>query len=111
MNEKNRIVVVGDEPTVVGFRLAGVKDTYIVENQKEAETVLKQLIEDETVGIVILPDTFTDYSESMKKILLKTSKPIVVEVPTKETLGKTETIDELVKKVIGVDLSKGGTTK
>ena len=100
------IVVIGDQHTLTGFSLAGVKRVYGTDEGKEN---LKKILSDDTAGVLIITERF---AEKNREVLEnhKSSKrmtPIVVEVP--DTSGpverKVDPIRELIKRAIGADVT------
>jgi len=100
------IVVIGDQHTLTGFRLAGVRSTYDTEAGREN---LQKILTDETVGVLIVTERFAednrravDEHQSSKR-----RTPIVVEIP--DVSGPIERhidpIRELIKRAIGTDVS------
>jgi V/A-type H+-transporting ATPase subunit F len=99
------IAVIGDENTVTGFRLAGIKRTYGLEYGKEN---LKKIMTDETVGVLIVTERFVEENPHIitERKSLKRMTPIIVEVP--DCSGPVDRgfdpIKELIKRAIGTDI-------
>ncbi len=99
------IVVIGDQHTVTGFRLAGIKKTYGTEDGKEN---LKKILSDEAVGVLILTERFADDNRGTVEDHRSSKKmtPIIVEVP--DVSGPVDRavdpIRELIKRAIGADV-------
>ena len=97
------IVVVGDEDFVLGFRLAGIRRAYVAKGESYKK-ILEELLEDESVGILVLnDDDVRTLPFLMRKRLSESIKPTVI------SIGKVEEVDlrEKIKRAIGVDLWKG----
>jgi V/A-type H+-transporting ATPase subunit F len=99
------IVVIGDQNTVTGFRLAGVKRIYTPEDAQEN---LKKILSEETAGVLIMTEKFArenrravEEHQSSKKMT-----PIIVEVPDVSGPIKREVdpIRELIRRAIGADV-------
>ena len=43
--KRYKIAAVGREPLAIGFRLAGVTESYVAEKQEEAESIIRKLME------------------------------------------------------------------
>jgi V/A-type H+-transporting ATPase subunit F len=94
------IAVVGRSDFVLGFKLAGIRDTFVEEN---IEGRITTLLTEKEVSILILHDTdYTALSPGLKKKLSDSLKPIVISVGK---LGE-EDIRGKIKRVIGIDLYK-----
>ena len=102
-----KIAVIGDHDTVVGFRLAGIAQAIAV-TQESAEQEFNKIITDQTIGIVIDQDDFArGFSHKTKKTIENLAKPVIVTVPGKSELVKGEksgSIAEMVKRAIGIEL-------
>ena len=98
------LAVLGNEDFVLGFRLVGIRKVHVVDDS-ELESRLGTLMQDAEVGIVIIHNSSLQKlpDESRRKFLASVS-PVVVAV------GREEESDlrEKVKRVIGIDLFKGG---
>ncbi len=99
------IVVIGDQDTVTGFRLAGVTRAYAA---AEGKQVLKNILADDRVGVVIMTERFAE-ANSQAVEEHKASKrmtPIVVEVPdvSGPIARETDPIRELIKRAIGTEV-------
>jgi V/A-type H+-transporting ATPase subunit F len=94
------ITVVGTNDFVLGFRLAGIRDTYVEEN---IEARVTALLSEKTTDILVLHDAeYKKLSVGLKKKIHESIKPIVISV------GKLEEDDirDRIKRVIGIDLYK-----
>ncbi len=102
------IAVVADADTVVGFRLGGIKQGYVVETTEEAEEALTKLIKENTSIIIITEKIGDELREVIEKFTKSSALPIIIEIPDK--YGSAErTADpmmELIKRVIGVEMVK-----
>jgi V/A-type H+-transporting ATPase subunit F len=102
-----RISVIGDFDTIVGFRLAGIKDAHEVEDPKEAVEILRELIRDEDVGLIIITERLADEIRSeTKKMFEGRVTPLLVEIPDKSgpIEKKVDPIKELIRKAVGVEI-------
>jgi V/A-type H+-transporting ATPase subunit F len=102
-----RISVIADFDTVVGFRLAGVKEGYVVESPEEALERLREVVKEEDVGLVIMTERLVDRIRSeAEKLLEKRSFPLLVEIPDKTgpIEKKVDPMKELVRRAVGVDI-------
>ncbi len=106
-----KIVSITDPTTADGLRLAGVKDTYSVEDIAEAEKLLEENMAREDVGVIITTESLAQ--ELDEKILgLREEKekttPILIEIPSKEgpVPERREVIGKLVKRAVGIKLER-----
>jgi len=100
------IIVIGDEITLTGFRMAGIKNTYSLDIPKQS---FRDLLQDENIGVIIVTEKFAEQHRSLIEESRKTKKrinPIVVEIPDSQGPIKREVdpIKELIKRAIGADI-------
>ncbi len=96
------MAVVGSELFVLGFRLAGVRKTLIVESG-EVEGKVNQVLEDQSVGILVLDTKDVEkLSYATRRRLDNIPKPVVIAVGRKEE----EDLRTKIKRAIGIDLYK-----
>jgi len=102
-----KIGVVGDFDTVAGFKLAGVREAYEVNNKDEAAESLMKLIK-EDMGIIIITERFAEQIRIETAALMRgRALPLIVEIPDKNgpLEGKADPIMALIKKAVGVDIN------
>ena len=104
------IAVVGDSALRTGFRLAGVTHLHPARTPEEAEALLGQLMDDPSVGIIIVEERMLESMDwRLKKKIESAAKPVVVAVPGRSgPLEQSESIAKLVKRALGFDLMKKG---
>ncbi|PIN74291.1 V-type ATP synthase subunit F [Candidatus Woesearchaeota archaeon CG10_big_fil_rev_8_21_14_0_10_45_16] len=93
------IAIVGEPEFTLGFRLAGIRQVVGKEN-------IKELLDDKTVGIVIIDEaTMQDLDPRLKDDIVASVDPVFVVVS--ET-AKQEELRKMIIQSIGVDLLKEG---
>lgn len=102
-----KIVAMGDDDTVTGMQLAGIKDTRVVENVEQVAQALREFSQREDVGVILITERLAaQVQDQITRIQEEKPYPIIVEIPDKE--GKLETgtgvLRELVRRAVGVDL-------
>jgi len=99
-----RLYVIGDEDTVVGFRMAGV-DGVVVENAEEASRALQQA-EREVEVVVIVPEQVAAWVRpDIDRIRYSDDMPLVVEVPGPGgPTGEAPSLYRLVREAVGIKL-------
>ncbi|MEM4389890.1 MAG: V-type ATP synthase subunit F [Candidatus Micrarchaeia archaeon] len=105
--ESEKIVVVGDAPTVMGFRLAGVSEAHVASG-KEAERKLEELLARPDVGIVIINENLlADMDWKLRKRIETLAKPTVITVPNyKGEVVEAASLKALVRRALGFELIK-----
>ncbi len=96
------LAAVGRDEFVQGFKLAGVRKTFSV-GRDAVEAQVAKVLEDPNVGILILSaDDMTSLSNTMRRRLETTPRPVVIAVGKREE----EDLRAKIKRAIGVDLYK-----
>jgi V/A-type H+-transporting ATPase subunit F len=94
------VAVVGNRDFVLGFKLAGIRDTIVEDNIEQKVSVL---LDEKDFNILVLHDEdYKNLSSALKKRIHDSIKPVVISV------GKREEDDlrDKIKRVIGIDLYK-----
>lgn len=97
--------VIGDEDTVLGFGLVGVKG-FIATTETEAEHSFKEVLKDDEIGIIIITEkTAALIRPLVDAYLFKSSFPLLVEIQdrTGKMAGKPD-IRQMVNEAIGIKL-------
>jgi V/A-type H+-transporting ATPase subunit F len=95
--------VVGHPDFTLGFRLAGIKRVFDVEDPKNLEKAVRSIIEKGEVGILVVHgDDFAKFPAPMRKELSNIVKPVVIPVGPREDSD----LREKIKQAVGVDLWK-----
>lgn len=96
-----KMYLVGDELTVTGFKLGGIKKTYIAD-KKNVSQVLGTV--DPSARIILVTNSLAVHAlDAINK--LKKQEKIVVTIPDR-TGGGDDELDRLIKEAIGFDLRK-----
>lgn|SRR3989338_993027 len=94
------IAAIGTSETMLGFRLAGIRQTVIVDDELESD--INKLISDQNIGIIIIDQqTFERFDELTRDRLRSIVKPAVVVL---STAYENEDLRRMIKKSIGVDI-------
>ncbi|TQD26404.1 V-type ATP synthase subunit F [Methanolobus vulcani] len=97
------LAVVGNSEFVTGFRLAGVKKIFEV-NNGELEPTVEKILEDREVGILIMHgDDLNELPEMLRYTISDSVEPTVV---TLGGSGESSNLREKIKQSVGVDLWK-----
>ena len=98
------IAVIGSSEFVLGFRLAGVRKTYPVESDEKLAEYITRVLDDGTVGILVLQSRDMNRIPRRLQTTLENSvKPTVIAVGAEE--GGLS-MRERIKRSVGVDLWK-----
>jgi vacuolar-type H+-ATPase subunit F/Vma7 len=94
------ITVIGNRDFILGFKLAGIHNSFIEENVESKVTTL--LAEKEVDILVVHDEDYKKLSSGLKKKIFESVKPIVIAIGSLEE----DDLRTRIKKVIGVDLYK-----
>jgi V/A-type H+-transporting ATPase subunit F len=98
------LAAIGKSEFVTGFRLAGVRRIYETSDAKAVESAVKSVLEDKSVGIVVMHnDDISNLPEILKKNLNESVQPTVVALGGS---GAGSNLRDKIKQAVGVDLWK-----
>ncbi|HXW99468.1 MAG TPA: V-type ATP synthase subunit F [Methanomicrobiales archaeon] len=98
------IAVIGSGEFVVGFRLAGIRKTYIAEEDEQLKVVVQEVLGDPEVGILVMSAAdFARVPVRLRTTLENSIRPTVVAIGGEE--GGVS-LREKIKRSVGVDLWK-----
>jgi vacuolar-type H+-ATPase subunit F/Vma7 len=97
-----KIAVAGGSEFIVGFELAGIKDTF--ELGKNAYGEIMKIKDNKDLGIVVIEEKIMDEMDSQDRVAIEDSvEPVFIPVSTKV---EQDSLKRLIKKSVGVDLWK-----
>ncbi len=97
------IAVIGKSDFVVGFRLAGVRKTFDVRDEKELEETVRKCMGDRNLGIIVLhADDIRKLPAGLQKSVDESVEPTFIAIGGREESG----LREKIRRAIGVDLWK-----
>jgi vacuolar-type H+-ATPase subunit F/Vma7 len=102
----DKIAIIGDIDTVVGFRLAGIPKSNIPTDSASTRKALFDFSRDSDVSIIIITEPLAEGARESIEELSQRPYPVIVEIPEKSgRLAKKESpLRRLVKRAIGVEL-------
>ncbi|MBU0590983.1 V-type ATP synthase subunit F [Candidatus Micrarchaeota archaeon] len=102
---KSKIIVIGDAPLVMGFKLAGLEHTIQVDKDSFQENFEKILANGE-YGIIVTNEILLNNIDwRLKKKLDNIAYPVVVPIPDKSGVSvEGDEIRSLIKRALGFDL-------
>lgn len=105
----DKIIVIGDASTVIGFRLAGVSEAYVADG-KDAERKIVELLDRENAGIIIVNERLlTGIDWRVKRRIEAIAKPVVVGVPDRfGPSSEAESLAGMIKRALGFELASSG---
>jgi V/A-type H+-transporting ATPase subunit F len=102
----NKIAIIGDTDTVVGFRLAGILKASVPSDSTAAREALIGYSQDSDVSLVIITERLAEQIRGTIEEITARPYPVVVEIPDKRGRleGRENPLRRLVKRAIGVEL-------
>jgi len=105
------IALIGDRHTVYGFRLAGIRKTFLIEQirQEDIRGVLNGLFDD-NIGIILVTEKVAGEIRHILEEVGRFRKgimPIVVEIPDSggPLPEKIDPMRELIKRTVGFEIA------
>ncbi|MFQ6123176.1 MAG: V-type ATP synthase subunit F [Candidatus Heimdallarchaeota archaeon] len=102
-----KIVAIGDEDTIIGLQLAGVKETIILDESDPVENIIVKLSRQEGVAVILITERLAAQAlDIIAQIQQERTYPVIIEIPDKggKIKKETDTLKELVKQAVGVEL-------
>lgn len=98
------IYVIGDEETVLGFRLIDING-FIPEDDEDARNKLDSIIAENQVSLLFITRNFAnEMREKINNLKMQSMKPLVVEIPGSQMQPAGESIEDLVRRAIGISI-------
>ena len=98
---KKGIAVIGSQEFALGFKLAGVKKSYVPEDFDEK---IHELLDREDIGIIVAEENMiTEASKRTRNIIDSSVDPIVIGLSEE---AESERLQEKIKRAIGADITQ-----
>ena len=102
-----RIAVLGDRELVTGYRLLGIDATYIVVGE-EAVQVMQKLFYSNEFGFIVASRSVRDVlSPAFRAKAEASMEPLVIFMPSLHEGVKEESIADLARRILGVEIKMG----
>jgi V/A-type H+-transporting ATPase subunit F len=102
-----KLAVLCDQDTAVGFRLSGIKDTFIPNGN--ALQLFNEITNRDDIGILFITEKIVqDLDKHLKDFRIRNNIPIIVEIPDKKGRIKehVDFVSHLIKKAVGIEVVK-----
>ena len=102
-----RLAVVGDRELVIGYRLIGIDDTFIVSDEEDASKKIQELYSSGEFGLIIASNSMrTKLSSKFLAEIEESIEPLVLFMPSQKETSEEgeESIAELAKRVLGISI-------
>jgi len=99
-----RIAIVGDRELVIGYRLNGIDDTFIV-GEEDASKKIQELYSSNEFGLIIASESVrgklpTGFLSQIDRSI----EPLVLFMPAQKENVHEESISALAKRVLGISI-------
>jgi V/A-type H+-transporting ATPase subunit F len=99
-----RIAVIGEREIVIGYRLLGMDDTFIV-SKDDANKTLQELFSSGKFGLIIVSEFVRNLLPNIFKTKIEASiEPLVLFMPSLQGNIQEESISVLAKRVLGINI-------
>ncbi|MFQ5920399.1 MAG: V-type ATP synthase subunit F [Nitrososphaerales archaeon] len=99
-----RIAVVGDRELVIGYRLLGIDDTHITAKEDAAQ-IMQKLFYSNEFGLIVASQSVREALSLAFRAKVEASiEPLVIFMPSLGEGVKEESISDLARRVLGVDI-------
>jgi V/A-type H+-transporting ATPase subunit F len=102
-----RLAVVGDRELVIGYRLIGIDDTFIVSDEEDASKKIQELYSSGEFGLIIASNSMrTKLSSKFLAEIEESIEPLVLFMPSQKEASEEdeESIAALAKRVLGISI-------
>lgn len=105
------VALIGDKHTIYGFRLAGIKKTFLIEERgkEDIRGILKGLFEGSTALILITEKIAAEIGNLLEeaKRFRKGIMPIILQIPDSggPLIAKVDPMRELIKRTVGFEIA------
>ncbi|MBS7622075.1 hypothetical protein KEJ39_00135 [Candidatus Bathyarchaeota archaeon] len=103
------IGILADKETATYFRITGIRNSFTVNDRKEAEEKLTRLLQNQDVSLIFVTEEVNVWLEPVIKSLRKSREyPLIITILGKG--GREPSLDqlaELVKKTVGIEIKIG----
>lgn len=96
--------VIGERELVIGFRLIGMRHTYLVDEKNAAKEFQRVFESGEHSLILASRQIQNQLPENLRRSAEHSIEPLVVFLPTPGAADEPESIGALTKRVLGVSL-------
>lgn len=99
------IAVIGEREIVMGYRLLGVEDTFVVDSKNEAVKKMDELFSSHKYNLVIASQFVQESLSQVTRSKIESSiDPLVLFMPSLKGTIREESIAALAKRVLGINL-------
>ena len=102
---KGRIAIIGERELVIGYRLLGVDDTFIVNGGDESFKTMETHFFSHKYSMIIASQFIREYLPSIFRKKVEASiEPLVLFMPSLKGDIQEESISSLARRVLGINI-------
>ena len=107
-NEIKNLKIIARAKREAGFRLGGVKKAEVVSTSEEAIAAFDKFLDEEVSIIIITQLLANEIRNHINRKIGSNVLPMIIEIPDKDgsSEGSSDQINDLIKRVIGVEMVK-----
>jgi len=100
-----KFFIIGDQETVLGFRMAGIEGI-AVRTPEETSQALDGIFQREGIGVILIPERIAQpVRTQVDRYFYKTTFPLIIEIPDRfGPLPGRRDIRELIRAAVGVQI-------
>ena len=103
-----KIAVVGERELVIGYRLLGIEETFIVSDREQASKTMDSLFSSRKFALIIASQSVRDsLSQVLRSRVEASIDPLVLFMPSLKGNIQEESIAALAKRVLGISIKMG----
>lgn len=103
----DKITVIGDRDTVIGFRMVGVSEGSVPKSPEETRKKLLEYFRDPRMGLILITERLASGVEDTIIELSQAPVPVILLIP--DRLGSTGThetvLRELIRRAVGIEIN------
>ncbi len=107
LESKDLIAVIGERELVIGYRLLGINDTFLVgkDSSNEAIKTMDMLFSSHKFAMIIASSFIRDSLPPLFKLKVESSlRPLVLFMPSLSGNMNEESLSSLAKRVLGINI-------
>ena len=102
-----KIAVVGERELVIGYRLLGIDDTFVVSGEEASETIQELFASGKFTLIIASESVRNSIPVVFRKKIESSIEPLVIFMPAMKGNIQEESIAALAKRVLGISIPTG----
>ncbi len=106
LEPKDLIAVIGERELVIGYRLLGINDTFLVgKDSNESTKTMDMLFSSHKFAMIIASSFIRDSLPPLFKLKVESSlRPLVLFMPSLNGNMNEESLSSLAKRVLGINI-------